>query len=487
MVDKLKLDWITLASEADYLYRSPNIKGGMIYSSEGNKVCDLVNKIIREEYESEGFSIWSFSNRVSRKDLDIISESISNEMDSSFNNSVHWIFRNHDLSRVNVIKEALRPSGESQIYPFWANFINSYRQLPDVGRIMLQQRFFRVPQKGHRSTTRLESDVSEGHALFETLDEANLAMNRYLIVCESIADLVGIPYVSVESPIWDNSHFNERSSYLCSIMDDSVRLFASAYNQGTNLSEKFGIKYNDKNGRMMVPHIADWGIGLFYPALWHNRDKNGFSLPFSITPFDIQLISINNNPETLIYAEKISNLLLNSGYRVKFEPSSDLIKLRKSWELKGYPIRLEVGPIEISDKSCSIWHRWDVDNNYSPDVLQLNNLLDHLSASKQSQKKYLLAKNIEIKNNKIISTYNVDDLKNAVFNGYIGSFNWCNSRSCIEKLYGSKDSITNKRVGGFVSIGKFLGWDFHKTESEKCVLCGSNSQKIGYWSRRRYI
>lgn len=481
-----KIDWVDLASEAGYLYRSPNIVGGMIYTPEGQKICDSVNRIIREEFEEEGFSLWSFSNRVARSDLEIVSSSKSDQGKGGFEDYVHWVSRNID-GQDTLPREALRPAGESQIYPFWAKNIDSYRQFQDLGRVMLQQRFFRVPPKGHRTTTRLESEVSEGHALFEDKFGADEAMLRYLMRCENIADILGMPYVTVESPVWDNNHFNDRSMYQCSILDGAVRLFGSAYNQGTNLSKKFGISYQDKSNNRTTPHIADWGIGAFYPALWHSRDENGFVLPFDITPYHIHIIQIGDDAEVADYVNSIRSCLSENGYSSRVDVSKRVGKHRKEWELKGYPVRIEIGKRELEKKALPLWHRWKSEERYSKTEISDELIVSYLDECRSDFKRYLHEKNQSIKDSSIIFSESARDLSDSVADGFVGMFHWCGDDRCIEKMYGLVNPETKEREGGLVAQGKFLGWNPRKKAEGSCVSCGNYAEKEGYWSRRKHI
>jgi prolyl-tRNA synthetase len=477
------IDWIDLATKAGYLYRSPHITGGMIYGPEGLTICDRVNKVIREEFEKEGFSLWSFSNRVAREDLEILSSLRSDNQESTFDESVHWVSRdvNTDLPR-----EALRPAGESQVHPFWAQNIQSYRQFEDFGKIMIQQRFFRAPPKGHRTSTRFEYDVSEGHALFETPEEADAAMLKYLLRNEAIADKLGIPFIAVESPVWDNNHFNERSAYLCSILDGAVRLLGSAYNQGRNLSERFGISYQDKSGQRRTPHVADWGIGPFYPTMWHSRDENGFVFPFGIGSFDICLIQIGDSSEVSEYVGDLNTTLSEQGYRVKVDTNRKLGKCRQDWELRGYPIRIEVGEKELKDQDLPIWHRWE-GQRYEPTNVPAMNLLPYLEDCKTRFAQYLIRRTQTIKDNAFVFSPDSDILSEAVSHGFVGVFNWCGQDSCIEAMYGGTNPRTQERENGLVSQGKFLGWNPHKRIDGECVSCGKSAHREGYWSRRKQI
>jgi prolyl-tRNA synthetase len=72
MKNNKEIDWIDLATQAGYLYNAPHIKGGLIYGPEGNIVLNNVNNLIKKYFETEGFNLWSFPNRVAKKDLDIL-------------------------------------------------------------------------------------------------------------------------------------------------------------------------------------------------------------------------------------------------------------------------------------------------------------------------------------------------------------------------------------------------------------------------------
>jgi prolyl-tRNA synthetase len=492
MKNNKEIDWIDLATQAGYLYNAPHIKGGLIYGPEGNIVLNNVNNLIKKYFETEGFNLWSFPNRVAKKDLDILSNSKSLEQESNFNNSVHWIFRDFDSHQKNKTKlkfqEALRPAGESQIYPFWANHINSYKQFDELGKILIQQRFFRTVPKGHRTATKFESDVSEGHALFKTYKEADDAMLKYFLKCQNISEVLCLPSIAIESPIWDNHHFNNRSMYLCSILDDAVRLFGSCYNQSTNLSKKFNIKYRNELNKEETPFIADWGMGAFYPTLWHNRDEEGFILPFKIAPSDIHISQIEDSTEISNYIRSLEFKLIENGYKTKrFLAKNKLGHDRKNWKLKGYPIRIEIGEREFKNKKLSLLQRWDKESQNNPHKISPENIISYLKKCETEFRDYSKRNIDSIKEKRIIFSDKPILIKDLISEGYLVSFNWCGERNCIENMYGKIDEKTKKRDGGLISKGKFLGWDLEDKIENKCISCDKKARRKGYWSRRKNI
>jgi prolyl-tRNA synthetase len=474
-------DWTKIAREAGYLFKAPHIKGGMIYNEESVYILNSLNNLILKEFSKEGFNLWSFPNRTSKKDVDILSLSKSKSKKDSFDKNLFKIL----INKRDSIKEVLRPAGESQIYPFWSQIIRSYKQFLKEGRIILQQRFYRIPPHGQRKSTRLESEVSEGHALFQEKEETEKALFRYTKICKDISDFLGIPTLIVEAPIWDNNEFNDRAIYLCSILSKGVRLFGSIYNQGENLSSKFKIFYMNKKGEKQIPLICDWGMGIFYPFLWHSRDSKGFIIPFEIGKVDIQIIKISKTKRIDKFIKKICKKLEKEKYSINIEEAkNNLFEKRKKFILKGYPIILEIGKRELKSKNISVFIRWKEGKR---EEVELKNLVKFLKNSKKEFKEYLIKKTEKIMNKKIVFCNCCTELKRVIDNGLIGKFNWCGEKECIQKMYGKKVIFTGKREGGLISKGKFLGWTPDKKVLGKCICCEKDSQKEGFWARREQI
>ncbi len=473
-------DWLDVAEQAGFIYRSPHIRGGTILSPQGTRLSKTLNQIMEEEFSKVGFSLWSFSCRVARMDLDPLSRFEVDECSAGrFDKHLHWLLQGTDeLSQNDADKptEALRPSGESQVYPFWSETLRSYKQLDSLGKVMLQQRFFRVPPTGHKISTKYEAEVNEGHAMFATAKEADHAMMEYLGICQSIADRMGISYVAVESPIWDNNPFNKRASYLCAIQEGGTRLFASAYNQGTALAEAFKIAFTDRDNMKKVPHIATWGSGMMYPLLWNCMDEQGFILPPEVSPIDVVVIPVTNDPDITRYVESIMEVL---GKEVSMEVlvNSSLSTRRRLASLRGYPLRLEVGKKEKGEGTVTAYVRWSPND---PESVSLQRLPAYVKKASDSYGGYAHQRAQQVRNTHLDYCRKPSDVQDVMQKGLVGFFDWCGDRSCIESLYSTGKTTESASPGS----GKFLGWNPYEHAVGKCIVCNKEAEKIAYWSRR---
>ena len=219
----------------------------------------------------------------------------------------------------------------------------------------------------------------------------------------------------------------------------------------------------------------------------HNRDENGFVLPFEISPFDIHIIKIGDSSEICKYVNSIKKALSERRYQVKIDSNGRLGKSRQEWELKGYPIKIEVGKREVENDDLPLWHRWKSKQKYAPESIPADNLLDYLDDCKSQFSEYLKRKTKKVLDQTLVNTSNPEDLKEIVSDGFVGVFNWCGNDKCIENMYGIQNLETKEREDGLVSQGKFIGWNPNKPIEGKCISCEESANREGYWSRRKHI
>ncbi|MBD3202903.1 hypothetical protein GF327_01305 [Candidatus Woesearchaeota archaeon] len=491
------MGWFDIAKGAGLIFIDDSISDGVIFSPYTCRLSEAIDDLIINAFAEQGFGKWEFPTRVGAQNLEMLS-SVPDETGEAidFLPHTHTIVRGDCEQRVAQAQqpiEVLRPAGEAQIYPFWKNNVRSYRDLGTLlGRVLLQQRFYRVPSGGHSQFTKFERPVSEGHALHKTREEATHQMFQSIETLERLATMLGIPYLSVESPKWDNHPFNERMCYLLALLDEGVSLFGSAYNQGTILTERFGIQYQDRDSEFKTPFISTFGVGLLYKLMMTNLDQKGFILPPEVAPIEIVILPINPSNSSGIedYVREVEDSLVARNFRVKIDRNMDerLYKRREKYEQIGVPIRLEIGKNEFESDNVSLYLRWEYDERQQLMEYKIGkeDLVDRVEQSLFDYSNWASKRNSSIIEERIVQCTNTGELREIVEGGKVGKFYWCGEADCINQMYGKKDHVSRARSEGSIGIGKFLGWDTHSEDvsENQCIQCSQAADKIAYWSKR---
>src|SRR3989344_4340019 len=487
-------DWFDTAIKAGFLNIDKGIKDGIILTPQGVFINRHLKDSVIAAFSNAGYREWEFPSRIAKSSLDLISSLMEKGKGTNFDERIHYIIKGDLETRISQAEnptEALRPSGESQVLPFWSENIQSYRDLYDLGKILLPQKVFRVPFGKHKTLTQFERVSIEGYSLHQTDEHSTSEMFRNIEILRSIIDRLSIPYVYVEAPVWDRNPFNDRILNLRVIADRGTGLLASSYNQGRNLSEPFGIKYRDSENEVCTPCISTFGVGLFYQLLATHLFEDGFIIPPEVSPTQVIIIPIVTGEENrclLEYVRNIEQELSDKNIRVSIdkEYKQRLTKRREKYELSGVPIRVEIGKQELEQHNLAIYKRWVYEKGQlRKDIISRTELMEHILSSWIEYDAWSRAVTKQKENQNVQLTHSISDIAPLITQGKVAKFYYCGNRESIQRMYGERDNLTGEMISGLVGIGNFLGWNPEKeTWEETCVACGTKPTKVAYWSRR---
>jgi prolyl-tRNA synthetase len=282
-----------------------------------------------------------------------------------FDPEVAWVTHGgHDELEERL---AVRPTSESIIAPFIADWVRSHRDLPlrlnqwcSVVRWEATETkpFFRTKeflwQEGH--TAHASED--------EAWDETMLRLDQYERLFE---DVLAIPIMRGRKPPHDKFPGAHTTTTIEALMPDgkSVQSATSHY-LGTSFAEAFDITYTDEDEDEEVAHTTSWGLSWrsLGALIMTHSDEQGLVVPPTIAPTQVAIVPIwqeDTKEEVLEYAEDIAEDLEDAGVSVELDDRDERnpgFKFNEH-ELNGVPVRFEIGPHEVEDGQVTVVHRPD--------------------------------------------------------------------------------------------------------------------------------
>ena len=262
---------------------------------------------------------------------------------------------------------AVRPTSESIIAPYMAQWVRSHRDLP----LRLNQwasvvRWEATETKPFFRTK--EFLWQEGHTAHADRDgawtETMTRLDQYQRIYE---DVLAIPVLRGRKPYFDKFPGAEITTTVEALMPDGKAVQgATSHYLGTSFAEAFDVRYTDADERERVAHTTSWGFSwrALGALIMTHSDDQGLVLPPTIAPEQVVIVPIwgaDSRDAVLEYAGALADDLDAAGLRVELDDRDERNPGFKfnEWELKGVPLRIEVGPDEVADREATLVHRPD--------------------------------------------------------------------------------------------------------------------------------
>ena len=356
-------EWYTqVIQKADLADIRFGIQGFIVHKPWCFLIIRKLYEYLEAEVEKQGHLPFLFPTVVKEDDL------MKEKEHAGFTPEVFWV--SEAGSKKLEERFALRPTGEAQIYPTYSLWFRSWKDLPFRG---YQSRIsvFRNEMVTRPFLRGREFLFFEAHDVFNTHEEALAQIEKDLETCENvIRKKFKIPFFYFKRPSWDKFKGANDTYTPDTLMPDGKRnQLASTHDLGQNFAKAYGIKVKGKDEQ---EHYA-WQT-CFGPGIWRimaaligiHGDDHGLVVPFDIAPIQIVIIPITfvkqeaASKKVLLLCEKIEEQLKKSGYRVKFDNRDESPGAKYyQWELRGVPLRIEIGPREVEKKSVSLILRTD--------------------------------------------------------------------------------------------------------------------------------
>jgi len=423
----------------------------------------------------DGYSIWESIKESLDKKLKetghrngflpvLIPESLlakEKEHFEGLNPEVFWV--THSGNSEIGDRLALRPTSETLAYSLFSKWIRSWRDLPL--KINFWNSALRAEIKGTKPFLRTSEFLwQEGHTVHATKDEAEKEVADILeLYKKTIEEELAVPVVTGKKSEKDKFVGAVYTNTLESLMPDGKALqMGTSHFLGQNFSKPFDVKYLDENNSETFAWQTSWGVSwrLIGGMIMTHGDDKGLVLPPKVAPIQVVIIPIYYSKEdkenVLQKACKIKDSLSNNDIRVHLDDREQLTPGFKfnDWEMKGIPIRIEIGPKDIAKNQIVLARR----HNQTKISLDIDGLKEKtLSELKNIQKEMFDAAK-KILDERVVRVSEYQQFKEELDNGKMIDCSWCGNQTCEDKI--KEETGADLRV-----------IPSNNTKAETCIYC----------------
>ena len=363
-----------------------------------------------------------------------------------------------------VIRLALRPTSETLcVFTFIINGYRSWKDLPL--KINFWNSALRAEIKGTKPFLRTSEFLwQEGHTVHATKDEAEREVADILeLYKKTIEEELAVPVITGKKSEKDKFVGAVYTNTLESLMPDGKALqMGTSHFLGQNFSKPFDVKYLDENNVEIFAWQTSWGVSwrLIGGMIMTHGDDKGLVLPPKVAPIQVVIIPIYYSKEdkenVLQKACQIKDSLSNNDIRVHLDDREQLTPGFKfnDWEMKGIPIRIEIGPKDIAKNQIVLARR----HNQTKISLDIDGLTEKtLSELKNIQMEMFDAAK-KILDERVVRVSEYQQFKKEVENGKMIDCSWCGNQTCEDKI--KEETGADLRV---------IPSD--NTKAETCIYC----------------
>ncbi|HXN64470.1 MAG TPA: proline--tRNA ligase [Candidatus Acidoferrales bacterium] len=371
----------------------------------------------------------------------------------------------------------IRPTSETIIGHAYAKWIQSYRDLPvlinqwnSVVRWELRTKLF---------LRTLEFFWQEGHTAHATLEEAEFETRQMLDIYTDFAmNEAAVPVIPGRKSASERFAGADQTYSIEAMMGDGKALQAgTSHNLGQNFAKAFEIRYLDKGGVLQHCWTTSWGLSTRFigAIIMVHGDDQGLVLPPKLAPYQIVIVPIFKNDEeksqTIEAARKLKTDMIAGGFRAivdEREGQSPGFKFN-DWEMRGVPLRIELGPKDLAKQSVMLARR-DKPGREGKAPAALAGLAETVGKLLGDIQASLYMKALAFRDAHTADAKTYDDLKGAVETGFAFSY-WCGSAECEAKI--KEETKATMRC---IPLDQQAG-------DGVCVHCGKPAKEKGIFGR----
>lgn len=365
----------------------------------------------------------------------------------------------------------VRPTSETLFCEHYADVIHSYRDLPK-----LYNQWCSVVR--WEKTTRpflrtMEFYWQEGHTMHETAEDAMVETERMLnVYADFCEESLAIPVVKGRKTDKEKFAGAEATYTIEAMMHDGKALQSgTSHYFGDGFCRAFDIKFTDRQNQLQYPHQTSWGMStrIIGAIIMTHGDDNGLVLPPAVAPIQLVILPIAQHKEGVLKKARELKERLATFARVKLDDSDNSAGWKfAEYEMKGIPLRLEIGPRDIENNQCVIVRR----DNREKTVVSLDELEAKIPELLKAVHDGLYQKALARRESMTYTATTLDDLC-AVANEKPGLIKamWCGDEACELKL---------KEQAGITS--RCMPFE-QEHVADTCVCCGKPAKTMVVWGK----
>lgn len=456
--------WYTDVVKKAELCEYTSVKGCMVIRPYGYAIWENIQHIMDSMFKATGHENVCMPMFIPESLLEKEKDHVE-----GFAPEVAWV--THGGSEKLEERLCVRPTSETLFCEHYANIVHSYRDLPK-----LYNQWVSVVrwEKTTRPFLRTREFLwQEGHTIHATAEEAQEETIRMLnVYAEFCEKYLAMPVVKGVKTAKERFAGAEDTYTIEALMHDGKALQSgTSHYFGDGFAKAFDIQFTGKDNKLHHPFQTSWGTTtrLIGAIIMTHGDDNGLVLPPAIAPIQLVIIPIASHKEGVLdKANELKNKLA-SVCRVKLDDSDNSAGWKFSeYEMKGVPLRLEIGPKDIENNRCVVVRR----DNGEKIFVSLDELEVKIPELLEAVRDGLYQKAIDRRAAMTFTARDYAELKDIADNkpGFIKAM-WCGDRECEDKL---KDElgITSRCI------------PFEQEHlSDTCVCCGKPAKHMLYWGK----
>ncbi|MDO4379472.1 MAG: proline--tRNA ligase [Clostridia bacterium] len=458
--------WYTDIVKKAELIEYTSVKGCMVIRPYGYAIWENIQRILDGMFKDTGHENVNMPMFIPESLLQKEKDHVE-----GFAPEVAWV--THGGSEKLEERLCVRPTSETLFCEHYANIVHSYRDLPKLyNQWVSVVRWEKTTRPFLRSREFL---WQEGHTIHATAEEAieetERMLNVYADFCEKY---LAIPVVKGKKTESDKFAGAVSTYAIEALMHDGKALQAgTSHYFGDGFAKAFGIQYQSRENKLEYPHQTSWGMTtrMIGAIIMTHGDNNGLVLPPAVAPIQAVIIPVaQHKAGVLEKARELQERLKASHIRVKLDDSDNSPGWKYSeYEMKGVPVRIEIGPRDIENNQCVLVSR----HNREKTVVSLDEL-EHAVGEKLKEVHDALYKSaLENRERRTYACTSLEEITKTLEekgDGFVKAM-WCGDEACEDKV---------KEVTG---VGSRCIPLEQEHLADTCVCCGKPAKYMVYWGK----
>lgn len=456
--------WYTdVVRKADLMTYS-SVKGCMIIRPYGYAIWELIQKELDRRFKETGhenvYMPMFIPESLLQKEKDHV---------EGFAPEVAWVTHGGE----NELAERLcvRPTSETLFCDHYKDIVQSYRDLPKLyNQWCSVVRWEKTTRPFLRSSEFLWQEGHTVHATYEEAQEETIRMlNVYSSFCE---EFLAIPVVKGQKTDKEKFAGAQATFTIESLMHDGKALQSgTSHNFGDGFARAFGIQFLDRDNQLKYAYQTSWGVStrLIGAIIMVHGDDSGLVLPPNVAPVQLIIVPVQQHVEGVLDKAYELKERLSKVCRVKVDDSDKMPGWKFSeHEMRGVPLRLEVGPKDIEKNQVVLVKR----ENREKLFVSMDELEEKVPQILSDIQKSLYEKALAHREARTFTATTLDEMEKILNEtpGFIKAM-WCGDRACEDLV---KDRMA--------ATARCIPFEQEKI-SDKCVCCGKEAKHMLYWGR----
>lgn len=439
------------------------VKGTMVIKPYGYAVWENIQRYLDKEFKKQGVQNAYFPLLIPESYLKREAEHVEGFAPEV---AVVTYAGGEELNEKLII----RPTSETIICEMYSKWIKSYRDLPmKMNQWCNVMRWEKTPRPFLRTSEFL---WQEGHTVQANAEDAKIDVETMLkVYSDCLKNLLAIPTLTGRKT--ENEKFAGAVATLSmeAIMKDGKCLQAgTSHDLGQNFAKASNIKFLNKDGQLEYGYSTSWGVStrLIGALVMVHGDERGLKMPPQVAPIQTVIIPIASKKEGVVEkCEEVKNILEMADIRVKLDNSNNTPGWKfNEYEMKGVPLRLEIGPRDIENGVATAVRR----DTHEKVQLSLNNIKEEVENLLKDIQENMYNLALENFNNSITETDNYNEMVSEVNNKKVVLAYHCGNSDCEEEI--RQNTTIKTRV--------IHSYD----ENHKCIYCGKPSKYRVYFGKQ---